>query len=108
MEAGPRVLDGGVESWTKYFKWDWQRSIRKAGSTHIIWAPTSKLDNHTVRRLQAELIEALNPTANVQRPTPSSQVLVEATDVFSHFRRTIHEIRGLKDGRGPFILRLVP
>jgi len=108
MEAGPLVVKGGTEAWAKYIERDTRRSIRKAGTTHIIWAPTSKLDNHSVRRLEADLIEALNPTANLQRPTPSNQVIAEATAVFEHFRKTIHHIRGLQDDRGPFSLRLAP
>jgi hypothetical protein len=105
-EVGPLVNEGGMEAWTRYIEKATRRQIRKAGTTHIIWAPTSKLDNHNVRRLEAELIEALNPTVNIQRPTPSNEVIDEATVVFSHFRRTIHDIRGLKDGRGPFNLQL--
>lgn len=70
FHAGPRVHRGGKESWAKYIEKDWQRSIKKERATHIIWVPTSKLDNHKVRRVEAELIEALNPTANVQRPIP--------------------------------------
>jgi hypothetical protein len=106
LKAGPLVHIGGMESWNKYIEKQWKRSLEKAGTTHIIWAPTSKLDNHAVRRLEAELIEALNPKANIQRPTPSNRVIAEATAVFSHFRQTIHHIRGLQDDRGPFNLRL--
>jgi hypothetical protein len=107
-EAGPLVHDGGIEKWNKYIEKHWKRSIEKAGTTHIIWTPTSKLGNDAVRRLEAELIEALSPRANIQKPTPSNREITEATEVFSHFRQTIHYIRGLQDDRGPFNLRLAP
>jgi hypothetical protein len=106
-KLGPLVNKGGEVAWKRNIERDTKRAFRKAGATHIIWAPTSNLDNHNVRRLEAELIEALNPTENIQRPTPSNEVIDEATVVFSHFRRTIHHIRGLKDGRGPFKLQVV-
>jgi hypothetical protein len=105
MELGPQVVRGGDEAWKKYIARDTQRTLRKAGATHIIWAATSELDNLNVRRLEADLIEALNPRANRQKPTPSNHVVVEATRAFSHFRQTIHYIRGLQDERGPFNIR---
>jgi hypothetical protein len=105
--AGPRVHQGGQKSWDEYIHKDWKRSVKKARTTHIIFAPTRALDNDGVGRLEAELIEALRPEANASRPVPPSHVVTEAARIFSHFRQTIHHIRGLKrnDG-GPFTIEL--
>jgi hypothetical protein len=64
------------------------------------------LDNKEVRDFEAELIEALNPPQNVQRPVPPNEVVDEATRIFSRFRQTIHQIRGLdrNDHCRPFVL----
>jgi hypothetical protein len=106
--AGPKVHRGGQEKWDEYIHKAWRRSVKKARTTHIIYAPTkAALDNNDVRRVEAELIEALRPEANVSKPVPPSHVIKEAARIFSHFRRTIHHVRGLKpDDGGPFKIEL--
>ena len=70
-----------------------ERSMRKAGATHIIWVPATSIPPATTTRIEADLIEALNPEANIVRPTPPNAVQASATDIFQAFRRTIHAAR---------------
>ena len=64
---------------------EWDRAMRKAGTTHIAWVPTPTIDNADIQHVEADLIEAFNPTVNRQRPTPRK------TKVFQEFRRIIQE-----------------
>jgi hypothetical protein len=76
----------------------WERGMRKSDTTHILWAPAeSSRSEKKVRRVEADLIEALNPKANQDRPLPSDTVQTEATEVFQNLRRTIHAARHRND-----------
>jgi hypothetical protein len=74
----------------------WKRAMKKAGTTHIVWEPAPAIAPENITRVEADLIEALNPKANLQRPTPTNTVQNEATRIFEGFRRTIHAARGDK------------
>jgi hypothetical protein len=76
----------------RYHK-DCERAMLKAGSTHIIWAPAPQIKNEEITRVEADLIEALNPESNLMRPTPPDDVQEKATQVFGTFRHTIHAAR---------------
>ena len=90
---GPRVHSSKAQ-WYKTIRTQWQRALRKAGTTHIVWVRTPQLSNPDVKRIEADLIEALNPQANLQRPAPPRQVLQEDTaEVFRLLRRQVHEHR---------------
>jgi hypothetical protein len=105
--AGPKVHRGGQEKWDRYIHKAWERSVKKERTTHIIFAQTRVRDNDSVRKVEAELIEALKPEVNVLRPVPPKQVIKEAARIFSHFRQTIHHIRSLRRGDGgPFRIEL--
>lgn len=72
----------------------WERSLNKAGTTHIVWVKTPQLSNSDVKRIEADLIEALNPQANMRRPAPPSRVLQKDTaGIFRRFRTEIHRHR---------------
>ena len=94
LELGPEVHSNRTQ-WYKTIKKQWQRSLREAGTTHIVWARTPHLSNDDVKRIEADLIEAMNPEANRQRTTPPpEQVLQEDTaEVFRLFRKRVHEHR---------------
>src|ERR1022692_1343494 len=70
------------------------RAVRKAGATHIIWVATPKLRKRQVREVEADLIEALNPRANVVHPIPPSYVQEDAAAIYNAFRKVIHTHRG--------------
>jgi hypothetical protein len=72
----------------------WNRAMLKAGVTHIVWVPAPAIAPQNISRIEADLIEALNPKANLQRPTPTNTVQTEATRIFEGFRQTIHAARG--------------
>jgi hypothetical protein len=70
-----------------------KRAIRKEGATHIIWVATPSLENRQVRKVEADLIEALNPTANLLRPKPPADVQRQAGLIYAAFRKKIHAHR---------------
>ncbi|WP_430220009.1 hypothetical protein [Paenalcaligenes sp. Me131] len=71
------------------------RSIRKAGSTHVIAVslPVSEIDNKSISSIEADLIETLNPIANVQRPRPHSSLQDKTIEVIRVFKDSIHSHR---------------
>lgn len=71
------------------------RSIRKAGSTHVIAVslPISEIDNKSISSIEADLIETLNPIANVQRPRPNSSLQDKTIEVIRAFKDSIHSHR---------------
>jgi hypothetical protein len=89
-----KILDKGAAlfpaKWSQYSK-EWQnRHFKKAGTSHIIWVATPAIDDSHVRNVEADLIETLNPIANVSRPTPPSELQEHTKEVIGHFRSQIH------------------
>lgn len=78
--------------WPKY-RAGWKRAMQKAGTTHIAWVPTPHLENTDVKKIEPDLIEALNPTANYQRPAPPESLQEETNRILGHFRRAVHAAR---------------
>lgn len=70
-----------------------QRAMLKEGATHIIWVTTPRLDRQEVRDVESELIEALNPTANLSRPAPRAYIRKQATLIYNAIREVIHRYR---------------
>lgn len=70
-----------------------KRALSKAGSTHIIWVATPEIDNGHVARIEADLIETLNPSANVQRPAPTSGLQEMTVSVIQRFKAEMHQYR---------------
>ncbi len=88
------------EMWSKYAK-NAKRAFLKAGSTHIAWTPTEHLNNRDVLRVEADLIEAMNPIANLMRPAPPSSLQADTRNIFEQFgtgvlRRARHQIKAFK------------
>lgn len=78
-------------------KYTWKRPLRKAGATEIIWVPARvRLSDHQILRVEADLIEALNPSANLSRPIPRQVVQRDAAKVYARLREIIHENRPTK------------
>ncbi len=80
---------------SKYVR-EWSRSMRKAGTTHIVWVSAPELRGDRVRDVEADLIEALSPRANVPRHAPPCDLQGEASKIFTTFRKLIHD--GRSDG----------
>ena len=88
-----RKVHSNRSQWEKITRY-WKRSLGKAGTTHIIWVETPQLSNSDVKRIESDLIEAMNPRANRQRPAPPIRVLQKDTaDIFRLLREEIHEHR---------------
>lgn len=84
----------------KYYKKDyekeWRRAYKKKGTTHIIWVGTPSIANPNLLTVEADLIETLNPIANVQRPRPKSELLDQTVDIIKLMKHLIHENRPSK------------
>lgn len=72
---------------------DWKRAAKKALTTHIVWVSMDDKPNADILRIEEDLIEALNPIANVLRKTPPPDLKEDATAVFDKFRDEIHRGR---------------
>jgi len=75
--------------WHRY-QTHFRRAIRKCGATHIIWAVTSGISNNEVTKIEADLIETMNPIANIQRPMPVSDLQDKTIEVIRMFKSQIH------------------
>jgi hypothetical protein len=74
-------------------RYTWKRQLLKAGATEIIWVPAPKLSDSDIMMVEADLIEALSPSANLLRTTPGTLVQSHATKVFARLREIIHKNR---------------
>jgi hypothetical protein len=74
-------------------KYTWRRPIRKVAATEIIWIPGPGLSDSRIRMIEADLIEALSPSANLVRPAPVRNVQDDAARIFAQFREIIHRNR---------------
>lgn len=91
-----KLLETGIQlhrdKWSQYSK-NARRAFLKVGSTHIIWIPTEHLNDIDILRVEADLIEAMNPRANLVRPAPPSSLQADTRNIFEQFRFQIHEGR---------------
>jgi hypothetical protein len=71
----------------------YDRAIRKAGSTHIIWVSDPTFPNDLVLQVESDLIETMAPRANLSRPVPPAGPQKHTPEVVAHFRKQIHEAR---------------
>lgn len=78
--------------WHKYEP-HWKRALGKAGSTHIFWVAPPDLSPRSVDPIENDLIEALNPTGNRQRRTPSPTLQDRAGEILNKFRQMVHANR---------------
>jgi len=78
--------------WHEY-KNHFDRAIRKSGTTHIIWAVTTEIGNDDVTKIEADLIETMNPIANMQRPGPISDLQNKTIEIIKIFKHQIHMSR---------------
>lgn len=76
-----------------------KRALRKAGSTHVFWVAETQLAKRTFEAVEYDLIEAMNPTGNRMRRTPSGIVQPEAGKILNTFREMIHGERGKPTSR---------
>lgn len=76
----------------KYIK-QLNRLVNRVGCTHIIWVADPNLENASVLNVESDLIETLNPTANIQRPVPPERIQSHTVKVIEQFRKQIHENR---------------
>jgi hypothetical protein len=82
------------------YRTEWERGMRKAGSTHIVWVSAPGIVPGHVKDVEADLIEALNPRANRRRLPPPDYLQPEAKEIFGCFRECIH-----KNRQGRFLIQ---
>lgn len=70
-----------------------QRSLKKARATHVIAVATPHLDAADILKVERDLIETMNPSANINRPKPLSGLLGETVSIISQFKEQIHAHR---------------
>lgn len=70
-----------------------ERALRKSGCTHIFWVSLPELSDLEVRNVEADLIEILNPSANISRPPPPDHLQHHTRDVLAALRVNIHTSR---------------
>ncbi len=93
------IIEGGAKK-SPEFNNNRLRALKKAGSTHVIWVAAPDITNDDVMKVEADLIESLNPTANHMRPVPKSVLQTKTKAVFGKIRKKIHQHR---DERGKAI-----
>ncbi len=84
-----------VTMWHKYLMHE-ERAILKAGATHIVWVSAPDITDAEVREIESDLVETLNPSANLSRPVPPSHLQTRTKEVLACLRETIHENRSDK------------
>ena len=80
--------------WDKSYKAFYERYAKKFGTTHIVWTIFQCNSNETIKEIENDLIESINPKANVQRKTPPTNLRNETIEILREFRHQIHEQRG--------------
>lgn len=69
------------------------RSLKKRGTTHIAWVADGNLSNDQVGEVESDLIETLNPVANVMRPIPPKHLQEHTEGIIADLRDQIHRSR---------------
>lgn len=78
--------------WHQYKKHT-HRALKKAGATHIVWVADPHLANSQVQNIESDLIETLNPYANMLRPVPPVTLQQHTKTIIGEFRELIHRSR---------------
>lgn len=78
----------------------WQRSLQKFNSTHVIWVAIDKENTSHVENLilqiESDLIETMNPTANIKRPKPIDTFIPNTIEVVNYIKQHIRDNRPIK------------
>jgi len=75
-----------------------ERAFLKRNAKYIAWVAGPNLGNEDILRVEADLIEALNPSANIRRPAPPSSLQDDSKRVFGMLRESIHKARPSQRG----------
>jgi len=78
--------------WHKY-QYHMTRSLKKTGTTHIAWVADPDSPNSAVKNIESDLIETLNPRANISRPVPPVTLQKHTKEIIAEFRSLIHRHR---------------
>jgi hypothetical protein len=78
--------------WQKY-QAHLARTLKKARATHIAWVADPDLEDSAVQDIESDLIETLNPRANILHPVPSVILQKHTKEIIGEFRYLIHDHR---------------
>jgi hypothetical protein len=78
--------------WQKY-QFHMARALKKTRPTYIVWVADPDLLDSNVIDIESDLIETLNPEANVSRPVPPVNLQEHTKEIIAEFRSRIHEER---------------
>lgn len=81
------------EYYPRGYKNECKRACNKRGTTNIIWVSTPNIGDNKLLTVEADLIETLNPFANVQRPGPNSELQNLTVDIIGLMKHQIHKHR---------------
>ena len=66
------------------------RALEKKDSTHIAWVADPDLSNAAVQDIESDLIETLDPQANISHPVPRTILQKHTKEIIGEFRSLIH------------------
>jgi hypothetical protein len=96
-EIGEKEEDTIVDEMRTHYNQDysknWRVAYKKKGTSHIIWVATPEIKNKMIPDVEADLIETMNPSANIKRPKPDSELLGETIAVIREMKHLIHRYR---------------
>ncbi|MBM3792233.1 MAG: hypothetical protein FJW35_18045 [Acidobacteria bacterium] len=75
------------------YKQHMARALKKTGTTHIAWVADPNLPKSAVQNIESDLIEILNPAANVLRPVPPVSLQKHTKEIIAALRAQIHTYR---------------
>jgi hypothetical protein len=79
--------------WQAY-QFQMARALKKTGSTYIAWvADPDNLESAAVNNIESDLIETLNPYANLSHPVPTKTSQEHTKRIIAEFRSVIHAHR---------------
>jgi hypothetical protein len=88
-----QLMDARARYYGSRYEYEWLRSFRKAGATHIAWVSYPEVSNHAVQNIESDLIELLNPSGNLERRVTPPTVQQHTLAVVGHLRSQVHSER---------------
>jgi hypothetical protein len=79
--------------YSKNYQKEWKRSLLKANTTHIVFVASPEINEGDVEIVESDLIESMNPIANIKRPVPPAFLNSDTAKIFHQLREQIHNER---------------
>ena len=79
--------------WDESYKRVYKRAVRKHKANYIAWTEFNTTGNENIEEIENDLIETINPEANIKRVTPPTHLRDETNRILKELRHQIHEQR---------------